>query len=47
MFVHFVLGWGANFFGIVKGGHVAKSLRTPALEQAAIIISILNFYSFV
>jgi len=35
MFVHFVLGWGANFVGIVKGGRVAKSLRTPALEESA------------
>jgi len=26
MFVDFVLGWGANFVGIVKGGRVPKSL---------------------
>jgi len=32
MFVHFVLGWEANFVGIVKGGRVAKSLRTPGLN---------------
>jgi len=31
MFVDFVLGWGANFVGIVKGGRVPKSLRTSAL----------------
>jgi len=32
MFVHFVLGWDANFVGIVKGGRVAKCLRTPVLD---------------
>ena len=31
MFVDFVLGWGANFVGIVKGGRVSKSLRTSGL----------------
>jgi len=31
MFVDFVLRWGANFVGIVKGGHVPKGLRTSAL----------------
>jgi len=32
MFVDFVLGWGANFVGIVKGGRVSKSLRTSVLD---------------
>ena len=32
MFVDFVLGWGANFVGIVKRGRVSKSLRTSGLE---------------
>jgi len=36
MFVDFVLGWGANFVGIVKGGRVSKSLRTSAIDYLQI-----------
>jgi len=35
MFIDFVLGWGANFVGIVKGGRVSKSLRTSATTLKA------------
>jgi len=32
MFVDFVVGWGAKFVGITKGGRVSKSLRTSTIE---------------
>ena len=40
MFVDFVLGWGANFAGIVKSGRVSKSLRTSDLDFT--LLSVLS-----
>jgi len=36
MLVDFVVGWGAKFVGIAKGGRVSKSLRTSALKTHTI-----------